>query len=317
MTAMRQRSNKQHRSAGGGFVLIAVLWMLTLIALLTTALTYTARLNIRAGANLAANAEAAALADGLAWFLSHRVAQGRFELGPHGSLATDGSPVVCRLAADTVEMRVIDAAGLIDLNAAPLPLLQRLFEGLGIGVDAARAFAARVGDFRDADDVPLADGAEDAAYRAAGLEYGPKNAPFATAGELDQILGMTPALYARLRSLVTVHSGSPGLSPAAIPAELDAVLVPQQGPTDPPGGSQRSGVDVLNQFFLPSPRRAFVIRIRVGQSRGGSFEREAVIQPTQQATLGFLLREWTSPPASDVPQLPPAVSAPLCFGDAF
>jgi len=51
MTAMRQRSNKQHRSADGGFVLIAVLWMLTLIALLTTALTHTARLDIRAGAN--------------------------------------------------------------------------------------------------------------------------------------------------------------------------------------------------------------------------------------------------------------------------
>jgi hypothetical protein len=59
------------------------------------------------------------------------------------------------------------------------------------------------------------------------------------------------------------------------------------------------------------------VRIRVGQPRGGSFEREAVIQPTQQATLGFLLREWSSPLGLDNPPLPPAVSAPQCFGDVF
>jgi hypothetical protein len=68
-------------------------------------------------------------------------------------------------------------------------------------------------------------------------------------------------------------------------------------------------------ILAASSHRAFIVR--VGRPRGGSFEREAVIQPTQEATLGFIVLEWNAPFGSDIPPPPPAVSVPQCFGDIF
>ncbi|HMM26614.1 MAG TPA: type II secretion system protein GspK, partial [Pseudoxanthomonas mexicana] len=50
-------------------------------------------------------------------------------------------------------------------------------------------------------------GAEDGDYAAAGRPYGAKDAPFETIAELEQVLGMTPDLYARLEPFLTLYSG--------------------------------------------------------------------------------------------------------------
>jgi general secretion pathway protein K len=73
-------------------------------------------------------------------------------------------------------------------------------------------------------------------YRSAGLDYGPRNGPFASAEELMLIPGMTPTIYRRLLPLVTTHSGEgnidirsasrlvlmslPGVDPDAVDAYL-------------------------------------------------------------------------------------------------
>jgi general secretion pathway protein K len=84
-------------------------------------------------------------------------------------------------------------------------LLEWLLRGLDVSPEKAVALAAAIVDFRDEDDVPGVNGAESAAYRAAGLAQGPKNAPFETVTELDQVLGMDLALLNRLRVVATVH----------------------------------------------------------------------------------------------------------------
>ena len=53
-------------------------------------------------------------------------------------------------------------------------------------------------------------GAEEAAYRAAGLPWGPKNAPFETVEELQQVLGMTADIYKRVAPSLTTYSGEAG-----------------------------------------------------------------------------------------------------------
>ena len=53
-------------------------------------------------------------------------------------------------------------------------------------------------DWVDPDDLSQPNGAEIAEYKAAGLSYGPKNAPFDTVSELQQVLGMTYALYEKI-----------------------------------------------------------------------------------------------------------------------
>ncbi len=110
-----------------------------------------------------------------------------------------------------------DVAGLVDLNAASLALLEWLLHGLGVAPDRAAALAAAIVDFRDDDGI---NGAESAAYRAAGLAHGPKNAPFETVMELDQVLGMDAALLGRLHAATTVYSRQPGIDGAVAPHEI-------------------------------------------------------------------------------------------------
>src|SRR3546814_15991505 len=49
--------------------------------------------------------------------------------------------------------------------------------------------------------------AEDPEYASAGLAWGAKDAKFDTVAEVEQVLGMTPAIYARVAPLPTVYSG--------------------------------------------------------------------------------------------------------------
>jgi general secretion pathway protein K len=118
-------------------------------------------------------------------------------------LARDGTPLLCGHGDAAVAIAVTDVGGLVDLNAASASLLEWLLRGLGVAPDKAVALAAAIVDFRDEDDVPAVNGAESAAYHAAGLAHGPKNAPFETLTELDQVLGMDLALLNRLRAVAS------------------------------------------------------------------------------------------------------------------
>ena len=53
-------------------------------------------------------------------------------------------------------------------------------------------------DWRDADDLKRPNGAEAPDYQAAGSKYVPTNSPFESVGELQRVLGVTPALMARI-----------------------------------------------------------------------------------------------------------------------
>ena len=66
-----------------------------------------------------------------------------------------------------------------------------------------------------------AGGAEDADYSAAGLPWGAKDAPFDTVAELEQVMGMRPALFASAERYLTVFTGNP--MPSAASAD-DIVL---------------------------------------------------------------------------------------------
>lgn len=82
-------------------------------------------------------------------------------------------------------------AGRVDLNKASEELLAETFATRGWSEMAAQAMAARIQDWRDSDDMPQANGAEQAEYLSAGLNYGPRNGPFESPEELRQVLGGT------------------------------------------------------------------------------------------------------------------------------
>jgi general secretion pathway protein K len=99
-----------------------------------------------------------------------------------------------------------------------------------VPLDKAQALSDAIQDWIDPDDTTRPNGAEIAQYKAAGLSYGPKNAPFDTVSELQQVLGMTYDLYEKIEPGITIYSGRSNPSAAfANPVALQA-LYPDASP---------------------------------------------------------------------------------------
>jgi type II secretory pathway component PulK len=281
----------------GGFVLVSVLWLLALLTLVVLVLLSAVRLDVRAAGQMTGHAEAEALADGLMRLVALRLGdRARRPLADAG-LAQDGTPMRCEHRDAAVAIAATDVAGLIDLNAASPNLLEWLLRGLGVAPEKATTLAAAIVDFRDEDDVPSVNGAESAAYRAAGLGHGPKNAPFETVTELDQVLGMDLALLNRLRAVATVHSRQPGIDASVAPREVLSVAAASRTDVAADSATRAAPVpaDIPSVIRVPSRVRAYRVTVGVQLAGGGRFAREAVIEPERTAPLGFWLREWTVP----------------------
>ena len=264
--------------------------MLALLAVMVIALANTVRLDVQAKANLLSQAQAEALADGMTFAVAARLME-RLAGTPGPGLPANGTVVQCQLEGNSVEVSVTDVAGLVDLNAAPIEMMARVIAGVGVPLTQATRLAAAIGDFRDIDDEPLPGGAEAKEYRAAGLPFGPKNAPFETVDELDQVLGMTPEILGRLRGLVTLHSRAPGLDLGLAP---DTVVMAMAGLDT--GGIESARAKLTGQFVAGDRARSRtqVVNVRVMTANGGHFRRHTVVEVSSTAALGFAIREWTS-----------------------
>lgn len=117
----------------------------------------------------------------------------------------DGRDHHWKFADADVTIRIVDETGKVDVNRADARVLAALLRQAGAAPDQARRIAAAMIDWRDADDLVSPDGAEASAYAAAGLDYAQKNAPFESVAEVEQVLGMTPALYASIAPSLTLY----------------------------------------------------------------------------------------------------------------
>jgi len=194
------------RSRLRGAALILVLWLVALMAALIGAFAMTARTEYMQGRTLGSGLVAAQAARAGLEYAATRVS---FP-DPAVQWLPDGRPYRWRFADAEIEVRVVDESGKLDLNAAEAGSLSALMRAVGAPPEQADAVAAAIVDWRDADDLTQAQGgAEDPQYAAAGLAWGAKDAPFETVAEVEQVLGMTPALYARLAPHLTIFSGLP------------------------------------------------------------------------------------------------------------
>ena len=208
-----------------GAALLLVLWLVAMLTALVGSFALAARTEHLQGQVLARGVEAQALARAgleyaiwrltrddrrLRWMADGR--EYRWEPGPPGP-------------GGAVSVRITDEQGKVDLNMADAELLSALLQAAGLARDEAAAIAAAILDWRDVDALTQpGGGAEDRDYAAAGRHYGAADAPFASVAELEQVLGMTPALYARIAPSLTVYSGRPVPDPAFAPATVLAAL---------------------------------------------------------------------------------------------
>ena len=197
-----------------GVVLVSVLWLLVLLSLMVLNLSGGSRTELQLASNLRLSAGArhageAAVNWGM-WSL--------MQTNNAGWLA-DGSSKTLEFDGFSVEVELFDEQGKIDLNEADPILLQGLFESVGESKRSAESLADAVVDWRDEDQLRSPRGAEEAEYRAAGLN-GPANAPFQKLNELLQVLGMTEELYQKVLPALTLYSQKAEVNPLVAPREV-------------------------------------------------------------------------------------------------
>ncbi|MGH8584436.1 MAG: general secretion pathway protein GspK [Gammaproteobacteria bacterium] len=213
---MKRTSN--HR----GVALVSVLWVIVLLSIIASTLVVTVRTESTLAQELKASAQARALAEA-------GVFRGIFELlnpKQRERWKGDGRAYRVRFGGGRVTIRLQDQGGLIDLNAARRDLLDALLRVNGAEEDVRASVVDAILDWRDVNDLRSLHGAEDDDYVAAGRRYGAKDGLFNTVEELQQVLGVRPALYRRIAAALTVHSHQNGVDARVAPPQvLKAVFI--------------------------------------------------------------------------------------------
>lgn len=272
-----------------GAALLLVLWLLVLLTGLISIFALSARTEGLQGRYLGRATGARYAAEA-----GIEIAAVHLQGGdPQMRWVPDGRPNRFIFEGHKIEVRVLDESAKVDLNVAAPDLLIGLLIAVGVDQERARQLSGAIQDWRDGDNLLNAEGgAEDPEYEAAGLPYGAKDRPFETISELRLVLGVDPALYAKLQPYLTVYTGQARPSPtfAAQPVlqamglsalEVEQILAQrsqaQAGATDPAAAptdalaAQGTGTySILSRATRPDGTRVQIqTAIRIGG--GGGF----------------------------------------------
>lgn len=184
-----------------GMALVSVLWMVAALSIIATGLTRSIREEARLMSLARQDVQAQALGDAAIQVVLQAIVAGN-------------KPVVQLVQTNVVykgvsmQVQAMPLNGLIDINSAGIPLLERLLSvGGGMPPAAAQAIAQAIVDARerrDAKGTPQRFEAEEDLLRVPGMDYD---------------------LYARLAALLTADlRGSGKVNPMAAPVEVLAVL---------------------------------------------------------------------------------------------
>ena len=258
----------------GGFALLLVLWALALLALLVTQLTAAGRSETQIAANLRVNAVLQAAADGAVHEAMLRLWRGEWP--------ANGRPHELRAGDAVVVVRVTDQARLVNPNTAPVTAMQLLLRSAGVDGNKAGVLARAIVDWRSPGPQSLSGGLKLAQYQAAGLPYGPPNRPFDSLNELGLVAGMTPALLARIKPVMSLYQEGdmPGLFEPAAAGD----------PADSADGWQ-----------LGASGRAMTVMINAAAAgaKGGRFSRQAIVRLLAEPSLSqspYQILTWSNPP---------------------
>ena len=301
-----------------GIALIMVLWLTVMLAVVGGAFAFSMRSEVLAARNAVSIAQVRAAADGaidrtVLELLRPRTKESWKADGQHHRWK-DGDMLLVASA--------VDEGARIDLNTAAEPLLKNVFVVLGEMDDAAAsALVDAIVDWRDADDLRRPSGAEAPDYRAANSNYTPTNRDFESIGELSRVLGVTPALYAKVAGVLTVHSRQRGVNsltasrnvllaiPGATPEAVDAYV------------TARDEALLNNLPVQPFPPAAafgagagavWRVRAEAFDADGVTFVREAVVRATADPRRPYYALLWSEGerPAPPPPAAPEAAPVP-------
>jgi general secretion pathway protein K len=287
------------RSGNRGYAIISVLIGMIILSLFAGSLLHLRQAStyVDRGALYRAKQEAALQAGINAAIL------GLFDQRPEKRWRVDGVPVSFTFKDTPMTLTVQDENGKIDLNAAGRETLVKVFQAADLGQSEAETFADRVLDWREANDLTHLNGSSDQDYRAHGTTYRPRHGPFQTVDELKLVLGMTAALFERLKPSLTVYSQRPLIDPETAP-ELALLTLPgmtkslaqktileRAGKQSLPSGQSRFVRPGVLDPLLPLDGRAFMIVATSQQGQNKLFH-EKVIRITHDPARPFLVLMW-------------------------
>ena len=285
-----------HRASGrDGFIVVAVLWILTALATLATIFSVYV---INTAVAFSVHDERLQ-AEGLM--------RAAMELSAYQHVVNPQGPpssgtLVFRIGNAAVNVGFKSETARIDLNTAPKDLLAGLFVTLGAARNAADSYADRIIGWR----TPPQEGNPDTEagnYRAAGLAYGPRGAPFPHSGELGLVHGIPDHLVERALPFLTVYSGQPQVNIldaapqvlAALPGmdaeRLNAVLVQRQaGPQN--AQSLLAMLGPAQALATERGNKALRVTARIAFDSGQRMTTEAVIFLLDSGTEPYRVLTW-------------------------
>jgi general secretion pathway protein K len=288
-----------------GMILVAVLFFASLLGIFAAVAT----MSLSAGADASRSFAESLRAEEAMRGALEQIANYATAGGPPPTGAT-----VIALGSTTVVASVQDEIARIDLNEAAPELLAGIFRVVGIEANDAKMYAARIVDWRDADDRVSDGGAETAAYRAAGRTDGPRNGPFQHVAELALVLGIPAPAAAAVAPYVTVASGNEKINPLiadppvllALPGVKEDQIVSflqerQSSVLAVKDVTMRLGNN-LEDYITTENGKAFRVEARI--RFGGRYDRrfEAVITSLPGDTEPYRILAWDANPPGRVRQ---------------
>lgn len=206
-----------HRPRAEGFVLIAVLSVMALLSGIAIIMLTSSRNSV----DIAAIESSDIAADAM---IQSGISIAAYQLFVLKSPPERINMQQIRLDRGTVTLTASTDAAKVDLNTSSKTLLEAAYQAAGLKTLSPQSFAARVADWRDADDDMSDDGAETAQYEAAGLSYAPANRPFRSTADLQWVPGISAADIKTLSDFVTVYNPRGRLDVFSASAALIAAL---------------------------------------------------------------------------------------------
>jgi general secretion pathway protein K len=282
-----------------GFALVLVIWVLALLAALAAAIAH----ETHSGALLARSQLDLAQARELANSGVVLATMGLIDPDEITRWRADGAARTVHYADGTVIITVQDEGGKIDVNEAPMILLDGVLAVLGVSTQEHDALLGGIAERRRV-------AASSAKARATGallsdtdaLPADRKDAPFADLSELRLLPGLSGATFERIRPFLTVYSGRPTVNPLTAP---DVVLLAIPGVTRQDlaffraaGARAATAVEppalpASDRFARVRDLRAVTINARATMQSGVRYAREAVIAISPTFTLRpFRVLRW-------------------------
>ncbi len=282
-----------------GWALVSVLWVVAILSMLAAAgqaltlTSYKTEHRAQDAARAAGDLDAAVA----------RAAAGISDPQASARWRVDGVKREFDFDNLAIQVSVQDQLGCIDLNTADVSMLRQLLRSQGADPATADALADLIADWRGAADLHSLHGATAADYAAAGLPYRERHGAFQSVDELKLVLGMTPALFERIRPALTVYSHRTGFDTSVAPRETLMALYPDDPKEVDSAMAARAagnGLQSTNPGSVPpgivNPAtplggRAFAVDASL-KLKGKTFTRHAVLEMTGDDRAPYITLDW-------------------------